>query len=58
MSDPAKIEDIRGVLYRATCIVRYVADNEIDKDRTGTGEALKSAEELILQAIDHLGLHA
>jgi hypothetical protein len=46
-----KIDDALGELHRASCIVQYVADTEIDNDNVGIGETLKTVEELILSAM-------
>jgi hypothetical protein len=48
------VDDILGELHRASCIVQYVADTEIEKDEVGIGETLKTVEELILSAMSGL----
>jgi hypothetical protein len=48
---PIKIDEALGRLHRASCIVRYVAETEIDNDKVEIGETLKAVEDLILSAM-------
>ncbi|NMW23377.1 hypothetical protein HFP05_02870 [Rhodanobacter denitrificans] len=45
------MDDVVGRLHRASCIVQYVADTQLDKDEVGIGETLKVVEELVLSAM-------
>lgn len=44
-------DDVLGELHRASCIVRYVAETELDKDHVEVGETLKVVEEIVLSAM-------
>jgi hypothetical protein len=47
-------DDAMGELHRASCIVRYVAESELNQDRVEVGETLKTVEELVLSAMRRL----